>query len=463
MSTRKSILQETLRIGLPLAILAVGIGGFVVFGRKPEVGQRDSLDDGVADVRTAVVKDFDDDIVFEAEGVAVPYRTLKVPAEVAGRITEKASSARSGRYVEKDETLFKIDVTDYKLETLRLEAQLRQSDEEIRAVRVDIKSTDRLIKIATKQAELRKQDLERHRRALRDGSLNQKAVDEVEMQSLNADNALQTLKNQLAALNQKIKTLDASRQLISVQLERAGVDAKRTVVKAPDSGTVITDLVEVNDYVKLGDVLLHINDSSKAEVKCNLRVEVIYWIWLASGQYSPGGSTKRPELLQVPKTPLEVIYEFQGIEFIWDGVLSRYEGSGLDEKTRTVPCRVLIENPGQVRARWKAKERRNIPALLVPPTLFSGMYVKLRIPVKSPQPLLEIPQAALRPGDKVWIFRDDKLRVVGVDVARVNEDTVLLRRMGTAGVQPGDKVVTSPLASVKTGMKAREVKTSGDG
>lgn len=458
MSTGKSILRESIRIIIPIAILAVGIGGFLAFGRKPEMPQRDDGDDGVADVRTAVAKKFDGKIVFQEDGVAVPYRTLKVPAEVAGRITGKAASAKAGKYVKQNETLFQIDVTDYRLEKKRLQAQLAQTAQEIAAAKVDIASTRESIGIAKSQLDLRNQDLTRHRDALKEGSITQAQAEESELQMLNAKNAWQTLKNQLATQTQKVKTLEAMRKLTIVQIRKAAVDIKRTVVKAPSDGTVISDAVEKNDFVKRGDILLYINDSSRAEVKCNLRVEVIYWLWMQSGLYTPGTSADRPRRLQVPQAPVDVIFEFQGIEYIWHGVLSRYEGAGLDEKTRTVPCRVLIEKPGKVTAQWKAKERKDDPPPPVaPPTLFSGMFVKLRIPVAPPQPFIEIPPAGLQPGGQVWVVRDGKLQILKVDVARTDSTRVLIRANGKSGLQAGDKVVTSPLAGIKNGMPAREV------
>lgn len=458
MSTSKSILQESIRIVVPIAILAVGVGGFLAFGRKPDIPQRDKGDDGVAQVRTAKAKQFDGKIVFQEDGVAVPYRTLKVPAEVAGRITDKSPNAKSGRYVKKDETLFKIDVTDYRLEKKRLLAQIAQTAQEIAAAKVDIASTRESLGIAKNQLDLRNQDLDRHRRAFKEGSITRAQVEESQLQMLNAKNAWQTLKNQLATQTQKVKTLKAMQKLTVVQIRKANVDVKRTIVKAPANGTVISDAVEKNDYVKRGDILLYINDSSRAEVKCNLRVEVIYWLWMQSGLYAPGTSTDRPRRLQVPQAPVDVIFEFQGIEYIWNGVLSRYEGAGLDEKTRTVPCRVLIKQPDKVKAQWKAKKRKGSPPPPVaPPTLFSGMYVKLRIPVAPPQPLIEIPPAGLQPGGQVWVVRDGKLQILKVDVARADSNRVLIRANGKAGLQAGDRVVTSPLAGIKNGMPAREV------
>ena len=53
------------------------------------------------------------------------------------------------------------------------------------------------------------------------------------------------------------------------------------------------------------------------------------------------------------------------------------------------------------------------------------------------QPLLEIPLVALRPGNRVWLVRDQQLAVVPVEVAQTVDDRVLLFSTG-ADVREGD-------------------------
>jgi hypothetical protein len=146
--------------------------------------------------------------------------------------------------------------------------------------------------------------------------------------------------------------------------------------------------------------------------------------------------------------PVEVAYRFNGSEAVWKGLLFRYEGTGLDEETRTVPCRVLVEEPLQATVSTAAGKQ------LPQARLVSGMYVQIRIPIDPPQSLLALPQASVRPGNQVWIARDGMLRIETVNVAKVGRDQVLVEA-GATSLRPGDEVITSPLAAMQEGMAVR--------
>ena len=149
------------------------------------------------------------------------------------------------------------------------------------------------------------------------------------------------------------------------------------------------------------------------------------------------------------------MFEFEGDEIVWDGMLTRYEGTGLDTATRTAPVRVLVENPRHARLFSADGQspliRPDGGRLIDPPSLLSGMFVKVRIPIESRQELLRIPTEALRPHGEVWAVVDQKLQKVTVDVARELDDFVLLRAAGSP-ITAGAQVITSPLATVRNGM-----------
>eukprot|EP00913_Durusdinium_trenchii_P028375 g26603.t1 len=451
MSTKRGLTTELARVGVPVLILVCGIGGFFVFGDKPEIDKKEPSSDKSVAVETIRLKDFNGRMTIEAEGVAVPYRQVVISAEAAGRVTFKSQKCRSGNYVEaqpplkrgarpvdRPSDLIRIDKTDYELEVARLKAHHTQAQEELAMVDVDLKNTQSLIELAREKQELRLKELNRDIRIARQNSLSENQVDVSRRNELDARNALQTLKNQKAQLEQKKKTLSAAAQLVKAQLDRAQADLARTRVGAPIDGTVIVDFVEQNDYVKKGDPLFKINDVSRAEVKCNLLVEDIYWVWLQSGQYSPDSVVDSlSSRFQLPEAPVEVVFSFAGVEYVWDGKLSRYEGSGLDDKTRTVPCRVLIDDPKSVRIGKKSKARPKI----IPPMLFSGMYVKIRIPIKPPMPLFQIPAAALRPGGEIWIADDDRLKVVKVRVARATSEGVYVFQPDDGSLKTGQELI----------------------
>jgi len=163
----------------------------------------------------------------------------------------------------------------------------------------------------------------------------------------------------------------------------------------------------------------------------------------SAGESSDG---KKLDPFGMPPVPCEVAFEFEGVETVWDGYLSRYEGTGMDRATRMFPCRVIVDAPEKTRVR-----ANNGTTGISPPTLLSGMYVTVRIPIDSPVPLLRVPAESIRPGEQLWIERDGKLRIVTIRLVRVDGDSALVRQDGSA-LTEGDHVIISPLASITDGM-----------
>ena len=163
---------------------------------------------------------------------------------------------------------------------------------------------------------------------------------------------------------------------------------------------------------------------------------------------APGGSQLE---YQITETPTTVVYRLTGQEYTWEGVLWRYDGIGLDERTRTVPCRVLVPKPREVRIRTDGGQA-GLPA--GPPALVRGMFVTLEIHAKPKTDLLRVPEVAVQPGNKVWRVRDNRLHTVDVHVVEIVNDVAVLRADEDL-LSRGDHVVVSPLAEVTDGMIVR--------
>jgi biotin carboxyl carrier protein len=452
MSSRRTFLSQAARAAVPLVILALGIGGFMVFGQRPRLPRRTDLGPQAPIVKTDRIEPFEEAIILEVEGVAVPYRQVTLSAEVAGRITRKDLKCRAGSYVEQDDFLLQIDQTDYALEVRRLQSELQQADEDIQAVQIDITSAASLIELATESLVLQQRELARRKVLYKKKAVSESELDEGQRLELSSRNSLQSLRNQVASLRQRQRTLAAARELVNVNLERAQVDVRRTRVVSPVSGTIVEDRVEQDNYVARGGALVRLNETSRMEIECSLGVDQLYWLWVQAGILSPGEEASPQSLLELPQTPVTVAFAFEGIECQWDGVLSRYEGNGLDRKTRMVPCRVRIDQPTHVRTHADSPRKAGISL----PALLSGMYVTVRIPVQPSVPLLSMPPAALRPGGQVWVLRDGQLWIESVERARIEENRVLVRPSMAAGLRVGDQVITSPLPHVVSGMSVAQ-------
>ena len=447
-----------------IIILGLGVFGLLFFGRSPEVPTDMSRLKSASEaplVETAEVTPWDKPFHLDIDGEATSYRVLTVGAEVTGRILKKSEETRSGTFVNQGDVLFEVDPVNYQLDQQRLQARADQATQELKAIEVDLQNGAALLKLAQEDNELQKEHLDRVKTAAARKAASEAELDSAARQELTSRNAVQMQQNQLNTLAE-------------AELQRTRVDLERCRIVSPITGRIVDDMKEEGDYVKPGDTLVHISDSSRMEVKCSLKGQELAWIWqhgqqsdeppIATSETSaktdaaPAENTasfgdakatadpRKADPFQMPNVPCEIAFEFEGLETVWDGYLSRYEGTGMDRATRMFPCRVIIDAPEKTRVNSSVGSKQ-----VSPPTLLSGMYVTVRIPIDSPVQLLQVPAESIRPGGQLWVVRDGKLKVVSVSLVRVDGDLALVRQEQST-LKAQDVVIVSPLASVTDGM-----------
>lgn len=447
-------MKRVASILIPIAIVGLGVVGLIIFGSPPEVPKEEGDEQlQTTLVQVSEVTEWKDPIDVVADGEATTYRIATLSSEVAGRIQSKPDDSRGGMFVQKNQILFEVDSTNYRLQAERLEVQLTQNAEEQQSTRIDITNTAELIKLAKEDLAIQESQLARLRNLKQRGTANDREVEEAMKLQLTSRNALQNLENSKRTFEQKLKTQAAGAKVIQSELDRVKKDLERCVVRSPLTGRMVDDLVETGDYVKVGDELAHISDSSRMEIRTKLRAEQLAWIWLQHQvKENPLSSAEAVDRnldpLNLPAVACEIAYEFEGIETIWDGYIARLEGTGIDRDTRTFPCRVLVEEPTRTRVRMGEEDKRSVR----PPGLLSGMYVTVRIPVESPTKLLRVPLEAIRPGGQIWVKRDNKLQIIKATPAYSFEGHALLRAQDCP-LHEGDEVITSPLPSVTEGLQ----------
>ncbi len=108
----------------------------------------------------------------------------------------------------------------------------------------------------------------------------------------------------------------------------------------------------------------------------------------------------------LPTTEAIIEYEVagrQGTVHRWNGTLVSYDGIGIDPNTRTVPVRLLVDDPTHYideKGREQVADRTN--------ALLRGMFVRVRLQLRPQSELVVIPAKALRPGNRVWKFHQDE-------------------------------------------------------
>lgn len=451
MTRFRSFAAELLRISFPVVILAVAVAGFFAIGEAEDPARQPEATSDVPVVETVRVEPYDAGFNIEVDGLVVPYRTIQVAAEVAGRIVHKSLQFDAGRFVSKGTLLIEIDSSDYALEVERLTKELDRAQIALEELDVETANNEILIRLAEEDVNLRKREVERLSR-LPKGIATNTEIDQARSQVLAARNALQTLQKQQQILSPRRVGLELASELTETLLRKARLDLQRTKVFAPVDGVVVSESVEQESFVQRGTLLGEIEDVSQIEVKCSLKVDDLYWLWqsIGAGTDSIDGA-KAAQSYQVPKAPVSVVYEVAGQEYRWQGTLDRYDGIGLDERTRTVPCRVAVPNPREVETDSRADSQSSIG----PPALVRGMFVEVRINAQPRTSLVSIPDIAVRPGNRVWKISNGKLAVQPIKVARSVNDRLLVHA-APSNLAAGDKVIVTPVAAAFDGMSVRE-------
>ena len=451
----KTRARRLIDAGVAVLFVAAGVGALVVLLSLKEPAQPVDRVTPPPLVEVAEVVADAGGVTLDSDGVAVPYREIAVSAEVSGRVVEMSEDCRSGHYVPAGQVLLRIDPQTYELERKRLEAEVRSAQSSLDELDVQVRNAKATAKIALADYELARNETARQEDLRRTGGGGTvTAVEQARRNENQAKDKLQTAANQARALESQRDRLSVQKELAETNLERAELDLERTAVAAPTGGVIVSTNVERDGYVRAGDPLFTIEDTSKAEVKTNLRPKTLAWV-LA---HPPPGTAPNPEAADagayaLPSIPVTVEYALLGNTYTWDGVLSRAEGAGFDERTRTVPVRVTVDDPRAVSRRGGDRAAGELP-VAGPRALTRGMYVTVALHTDPDDPLLQLPEVALRPGNRVWAVRDGKLEVLTVPVAAIVDGAVLVPP-GGGGLRAGDRLVTTPLPAAVPGMKVR--------
>lgn len=463
------------QILLPVLIVAIGAGGLVWLSTKDEPPQRIAEEPSPLLVETIPLQASTSSIPIRVSGNVVPRREVTLSAEVVGAVTFKGDSIESGRYVRKGTPLIQIDPARFELLVGQLDSELQQVEADLQRLVTQEQGTNSLIKLAEREAEIATAASTRLKGLALKNAATDADLEVVERTELQARNVLTVLLNQRSLIPIQRQRLQAQRILTTLKQQQARLNLDRTQIVAPFTGVITAVDVEQGNYVQAGDTLLKLEDTSAVDVECSLRMDDLYWLWnsqaaspeVAVDDSSHGASVEPAsadvgKLFEIPAVDAVVVGEVAGRQFHWNGRLARYVGRGVNQKTRTVSCRVAVAEP----IRADADDG--------PPTLMRGMYVTVTLNVTPRIRLLSIPTRGVQPNGQVWTVDNGLLRGHSVKAAKVLAECVLVRA-DTTDLQPGDRIVVTQLSTPMDGSRVREVfsdpptgdatgdKLSGDG
>ena len=436
---------------IPFIVLVSGFIAMVGLVRLRQAPPQAERIEKTALVDVAEVEACGDGFYLHVDGEVIPYRETNMSAQIGGRIAKKSDLARAGHYVREGDLLFEIDPRDYELEVRRLQESVKQAGSSIEELDVQQANVQTLVKLAEEQLALQRAEFGRFEDLRKKNAASASQLEKVRQAELQSLNSLQSLKNQVSLLTTQRNRLLQQKQSAITGLDIATLNLERTKIRSPLNGVVIQDYAEQDDFVQPGSKLIQLEDRTKVEVRFSLRMDQLRWLWNSGEKIakSSDATITVPEYTyELPKIPIQVRVESDGNHFTWPARLDRYDGAGIDPKTRTIPLIAVVDDPTDVRLQ---KEDKAVP-LGTPPTLLRGSYVSVDLLVGKNMPLVSIPAHAYRPNKTVWIYRDGVLAIQPVKIAYSDEDVAIVLADSQL-LKAGDLVITSPLTVAEESMK----------
>ncbi|RMF41767.1 MAG: biotin/lipoyl-binding protein [Planctomycetota bacterium] len=453
----KRVFAKQVFIGAVLPILLVASGLGLFFGMKAPPPPQTTLPRPVPEellpyvpqVDVAMVRslaELSDTLDLHANGTVVPYRELEIGAPVAGKKKKKPPELRSGNYVSKGQLLYRIDPRDYELEVQRLTRRRDQEQASLRELDQDIENTKALLDVAEQELALANKEVERLERL--DAKFSSAAeLDQARRSRLAALNQQVTLRNQLRTLETRRDRMLLTLQLAETELEQARLNLERTAVTSPVEARIVSEQVEVDSYVQRGTPLIVLEDTSKVEVACNLRMDQLLWVLdqqvVSADDLVNAAQAARFEL---PRTPAVVEFHVAGRHdqvVRWDAVLERLDGAGLDPQSRTVPVRVRVDDPNNA-----TDAVGHALPVTGPPVLVRGMFVDVVVKARPGKQLYLVPKLAIKPSTEdydIWKFRADDQAIYATAVAKTVKQAELDQSEDAA--TSGGSAQSNPAAS----------------
>lgn len=281
---------------------------------------------------------------------------------------------------------------------------------------------DRDLRLAVLRAEADIADIEA-RILIEEG---QAAIGERELTRLSrnitdAQKALVRREPQMAQLNAELTAARAS-------LEQAENALARTSVVVPFDALVLTESVAPGTMLTAGMEAATLAQSDIFEVVLHVPARNLDWIALDGSQ--------TVALSQPGVWPDGVTREGRVVRL----------GASLSETGRMVELIVALPDP-------LAQESANAgkPRVLLGSYL-QGRITGTRVASETASGVVELDRAHIRDGDTIWVMNaEDKLEVRTLDIAWRGPEAVL----ATSGVAPGERIVTTRLATFAPGMALR--------
>ncbi|MEP5566468.1 MAG: efflux RND transporter periplasmic adaptor subunit [Halioglobus sp.] len=223
----------------------------------------------------------------------------------------------------------------------------------------------------------------------------------------------------------QLRAAEANVSSANALLKKARLNLARTSIVAPFDGRVLSTSVDLGQVVSNNAVLGEIYATDAVEVRLPIKNDDLPLLDLPE-DYLDQESTARD-------LPSVRVRSELGKEEIWQGRIVRTAGS-IEESSRQLYVVARIDDP------FGQKAEGRFPLKI-------GQYVTAEIDGISLDTAISIPNKAVYQGSYVYLHREGAVYRTPIEIAWQNGDIAII----SAGINPGDQLVVSPLGQVVSG------------
>lgn len=451
--------------------------------RRPDVRAAQlRLGSASRDVAAAVaeVRRSDEKAVVDAMGTVCAAREIALKPQVSGQLVEVSAECVPGGVFRKGDLIARVETADYELAVAQQEAEVRRlaATAQQQRAQVGVRDSELAQSIAVlaqresdihqRQADLAKAqanlklEMGQQAVALREYELLGKKLSGPDLELVLRVPQLRTAQATVDAAKAALESARAARELAEAakagaqamkeaadaaataaeaakaaaeaQLEGAKLDRARTELRAPFNAVVMSENVDPGAVVSPQTTIATLAGTDEFWVEASVPVDQLRWIRIPRSAAEAGSRARVHDQAAWGKG-------------VWrEGRVVRLL-SALEPEGRMARLLVVVKDPlgtEQPSAR--------------PPMLLLGSYVRLEIEGTELPGVVPLRREHLHDGDRVWVMNDGgKLEIRRVKVAFRGRERVLV----SEGLEPEERIVTTPLAAAVEGMPLR-VAGAGD-
>ncbi len=415
--------KVTLRVIISILIISAGVIGMKLIANMKTPPAEVIVEEIAIKVEAITVNPEDVDVFIQGFGEVIALNTVKIAPEVAGKILRIHPRLEVGQLVNQGEILFEIDPQDYRAAYEEVFASVKQAQNTIERLKKEYESSRSRLKTLVRNRDLVKAEFERIKRLFSVNKIGTKSnVDTAERSFNGAVDQVDQMKQSLETFPLRIKETEYVLLSSNARLSRAKANLDRCTVKAPFSGRLKIVSLESGQYVAPGQSVLTLVDDSKLEIHIPLD-SVDARKWLPFNQ--PGSGNHRAWFSSLKPLPVKIKWTEDINGHTWEGVLDRVVK--YDKLTRTLTIAIRVEKP-------LSMTNGTLP-------LVEGMFCVVTISGKKMHQVFRLPRWAVSFNNTVFLAREKRLTTVPVEVLRIQNDEVFVKK----GLNTGDNVITTRL------------------